>query len=164
MMCCRKCPFNPVSGSAEQRCHRPLCSSQRHDCDTGFCAANIGSRCFQDYYVIERLYQQDTLAEELVQHSLKTALTGRDRALLLSLFQAASERIRLQLWHWLEIYEPRSLWLLNPIFAAVGSDSARHDDRCWQSASSIHWRHHGQPIQWQSLSPCFDDRNGRKLI
>ncbi len=120
MMCCRKCPFNPVSGSAEQRCHRPLCSSQRHDCDTGFCAANIGSRCFQDYYVIERLYQQDTLAEELVQHSLKTALTGRDRALLLSLFQAASERIRLQLWHWLEIYEPRSLWLLNPIFAAVG--------------------------------------------
>jgi hypothetical protein len=84
------------------------------------CAANIGSRCFQDYYVIERLYQQDPLAEELVQYSLKTALTGRDRALLLSLFQAASDRIRLQLWHWLEIYEPRSLWLLNPIFTAVG--------------------------------------------
>jgi len=84
------------------------------------CAANIGSRCFQDYYVIERLYQQDPLAEELVQHSLKTALTGRDRALLLSLFHAASDRIRLQLWHWLEIYEPRSLWLLNPVFTAVG--------------------------------------------
>lgn len=120
MMCCQKCPFNPVSGSAEQRCRQPICSSQRHDCGSGICAANIGSRCFQDYYVIERLYQQDPLAEELVHHSLKTALTGRDRALLLSLFQAASDRIRLQLWHWLEIYEPRSLWLLNPIFAAVG--------------------------------------------
>ncbi len=120
MMCCRKCPFNPVSGSAGQRCRQPLCSSQRPECCSGLCAANIGSRCFQDYYVIERLYQQDPLAEELVQYSLKTALTGRDRALLLSLFQAASDRIRLQLWHWLEIYEPRSLWLLNPIFTAVG--------------------------------------------
>jgi len=119
-MCCKKCPFNPISGSEQQRCHQALCNNWRHNCADGYCAANIGSRCFLDYYVISRLYQQDPLAEALVHHTLKTALIGRDRALLLSLFHAASESIRLQLWHWLELYEPRSLWLLNPIFAAVG--------------------------------------------
>ena len=120
MMCCRKCPFNPETGSEKQRCRQALCRSWRQGCSDGCCAANIGSRCFLDYYVINRLYQQDPLAEALVQHSFKTALIGRDRALLLSLFQAASDSVRLQLWHWLELYEPRSLWLLNPIFAAVG--------------------------------------------
>ncbi|HAE39268.1 MAG TPA: hypothetical protein DCG57_11610 [Candidatus Riflebacteria bacterium] len=120
MMCCKKCPFNPISGSAEERCRQALCGSIRSGCADGFCAANIGSRCYQDYYVVNRLYQQDPLAESLVQHTLKTAIVGRDRALLLSLFHAASDNIRLQLWRWLEVYEPRSLWLLNPIFASVG--------------------------------------------
>jgi hypothetical protein len=120
MMCCKKCPFHPITGTARQRCSKPLCNHWRQECASGYCAANVGCRCFLDYYVIEHLYRQDRLAEELVVHSLRTALLGRDRALLLSLFQAASERIRLQLWNWLEAFEPRSLWLLNPIFSAVG--------------------------------------------
>jgi len=120
MMCCKKCPFNPITGSEQQRCRQALCNSWRQSCNDGYCAANIGSRCFLDYYVINRLYQQDPLAETLVQYSLRTALIGRDRALLLSLFHAASDLIKLKLWRWLELYEPRSLWLLNPVFAAVG--------------------------------------------
>jgi hypothetical protein len=120
MMCCKNCPFNPVTGTESVQCDRPLCSGQKDDCEDGYCAANLGSRCFLDYYVISRLYQQDSLAEELAQHSLKAALIGRDRALLLSLFHAASDRVRRQLWQWLELREPRSLWLLNPIFASVG--------------------------------------------
>lgn len=120
MMCCKKCPFNPVTGTAKERCRQALCNSWRSSCADGYCAANIGSRCFLDYYVINRLYQQDKLAEELVHHSLKTAIVGRDRALLLSLFHAASDHVKLQLWRWLEIYEPRSLWLLNPIFTSLG--------------------------------------------
>lgn len=120
MMCCNECPFHPVLGSASQRCPRPLCANMGKKCRDGFCAANLGSRCMLDYYVINRLYQQDSLAESLAGYTLKTALTGRDRALLLSLFHAATDQFRVKLWRWLEIYEPRSLWLLNPVFAAVG--------------------------------------------
>ena len=73
-----------------------------------------------DYYVIEHLYQGDELAEGLALESLKTSLLGRDRALLLSIFQAAREELRIRMWNWLEENEPRSLWLLNPIFIASG--------------------------------------------
>ncbi len=120
MMCCNECPFNPVTGNAAQRCQRPVCSPAEQRCKTGFCAQNLGSRCFLDLYVTSRLFLGDALAEKLVFYSLKSALFGRDRALILSIFHAASETLRLQLWRWLEIYEPRSLWLLNPVFTAVG--------------------------------------------
>lgn len=120
MMCCNKCPFHPILGNTEERCTKPLCNSDYRNCNTGFCAKNIGCRCFQDHYVINRLFHRDSIAEELVQYTLKTALMGRDRALLLSLFQAANNKTRMKLWRWLEIYEPRSIWLLNPIFSAVG--------------------------------------------
>ncbi len=120
MMCCNECPFHPVSGSTSERCQKPVCSPTGRRCNTGFCARNMGSRCLVDYYVINRLYQGDELAERLVFFSLKSALLGRDRALVLSIFHAAGEKMRLQLWRWLEVYEPRSLWLLNPVFAAVG--------------------------------------------
>jgi len=73
-----------------------------------------------DYYVINRLYQNDELAQKLVFESLRSALIGRDRALILSIFHAADDHLRLQLWQWLEAFEPRSLWLLNPVFAAAG--------------------------------------------
>lgn len=119
-MCCNECPFNPATGCAVERCKRPVCAAADQGCGTGFCARNLGNRCHLDYYVISHLYQQDKLAESLVLYSLKSALIGRDRALLLSLFHAASEKLRTRLWRWLEIYEPRSLWLLNPVFSAVG--------------------------------------------
>lgn len=120
MMCCNECPFNPINGSAAERCPRPFCSHSSQRCDTGYCARNLGNRCFLDFYVINHLYQGDELAQKLVFFSLKSALLGRDRALILSIFHAAGEALRLQLWRWLEAYEPRSLWLLNPIFSAMG--------------------------------------------
>jgi hypothetical protein len=89
-------------------------------CRDGFCGENIGGRCFMDHYVINRLYQNDPLAESLACYTLKTALVGRDRPLLMSLFHAAGDNLRRRLWCWLEIYEPRSLWLLNPVFSAAG--------------------------------------------
>lgn len=120
MMCCNECPFHPILGSASTRCNRPLCARSGKKCRDGFCAANLGSRCFLDHYVVNKLYQADELAESLARYTLKSALSGRDRPLLMSLFHAATDQFRLKLWRWLEIYEPRSLWLLNPIFSAVG--------------------------------------------
>lgn len=120
MMCCNECPFHPVTGSAAERCSRPVCVGSGGKCRDGFCAANLGSRCFLDQYVIKHLYQQNPLAIKLAGHTLKTALTGRDRPLLLSLFHAADDKYRIRLWRWLEFYEPRSLWLLNPVFASAG--------------------------------------------
>lgn len=120
MMCCNECPFNPTIGSNAEKCPHTVCSPLADRCKTGFCAASIGSRCFMDFYVVSRLYHGDELAEKLALPSLKSALLGRDRALVLSIFQAAGEQLRQKLWHWLEVFEPRSLWLLNPIFAAAG--------------------------------------------
>ena len=120
MMCCNECPFNPVVGNAPQRCSNPVCAPSESRCATGFSARNLGSRCMLDYYVINRLYQNDELAQKLVFESLRSALIGRDRALILSIFHAADDHLRLQLWQWLEAFEPRSLWLLNPVFAAAG--------------------------------------------
>lgn len=73
-----------------------------------------------DYYVVDHLQQQDELAEGLAMETLRTALISRDRNLLVSLFEKASEELRLKFWNWLEENESRSLWLLNPIFSANG--------------------------------------------
>lgn len=120
MMCCNECPFHPVFGNSSVKCDRPLCRSTGKKCPDGFCATNIGSRCMLDHYVIEKLYQNDELAVSLAPFTLRTALIGRDRALLISLFHAAGDKLRSQFWRWLEVYEPRSLWLLNPVFTAAG--------------------------------------------
>lgn len=121
MMCCNKCPFNPITGTESKRCSAPICSQSAHR--NAICSETLGQRCFLDEYVVQRLYQSDPLAIELAYYSLKTALIGRDRALLLSLFHAASEELRIEFWEWLEEYEPRSLWLLNPIFTSIGLTS-----------------------------------------
>lgn len=118
MICCNSCPFHPNSGYAEERCQRPLCLNNRL---TGHkCLRFLVSRCFFDFYVIKNLYQGDSLAEQLAEISLKKAIKVRDRALLLSLLHAAKDQMRFRLWSWLENCEPRSLWLLNPIFSAAG--------------------------------------------
>lgn len=121
MMCCIKCPFHPITGTESKRCSTPICNHSAHK--NGVCSENLGQRCFLDEYVVQRLYQSDQLAVKLAFHSLKTALIGRDRALLLSLFHAACEDLRIEFWEWLEEYEPRSLWLLNPIFTSIGLTS-----------------------------------------
>jgi hypothetical protein len=119
-MCCNNCPFNPANNTNAPKCDNPICKKTESHCSENFCAKNIGSRCFMDYYVIDNLYRQDELAEGLAMESLRTALIGRDRALLISLFQAAQQELRIKMWNWLEENEPRSLWMLNPIFAASG--------------------------------------------
>lgn len=120
MMCCNNCPFNPKNCNKVPKCDNPICKNSDNNCYKSFCAKNIGTRCFMDYYVIDHLFQRDELAESLVFESLKTALIRRDRALLLSLFQAANNEIKIKMWNWLEENESRSLWMLNPIFAANG--------------------------------------------
>ena len=120
MMCCNNCPFNPANNTNAPKCDNPICKKTESHCSENFCAKNIGSRCFMDYYAIDNLYRQDELAEGLAMESLRTALIGRDRALLISLFQAAQQELRIKMWNWLEENEPRSLWMLNPIFAASG--------------------------------------------
>lgn len=120
MMCCNNCPFNPANNTNAPKCDNPICKNTSNHCSESFCAKNIGTRCFMDYYVIENLYQEDELAEGLALESLRTALIGRDRALLISLFQAARQELRIKMWTWLEENEPRSLWMLNPIFSAYG--------------------------------------------
>ena len=120
MMCCNNCPFNPANKTSAPKCDNPICKKTNSHCSENYCAKNIGTRCFMDYYVIDNLYRQDELAEGLALESLRTALIGRDRALLISLFQAASQELRIKMWNWLEENEPRSLWILNPIFSAYG--------------------------------------------
>ncbi len=120
MMCCNSCPFNPANNTNAPKCDNPICKNTDNHCSESFCAKNIGTRCFMDYYVIDNLYREDELAEGLALETLRTALIGRDRALLISLFQAASQELRIKMWNWLEENEPRSLWMLNPIFAACG--------------------------------------------
>ncbi len=120
MMCCNNCPFNPSNSTNAPKCDNPICKNTSNHCSESFCAKNIGTRCFMDYYVIDKLYQEDELAEGLAFETLRTALIGRDRALLISLFQGARQELRLKMWNWLEENEPRSLWILNPIFSACG--------------------------------------------
>ena len=120
MMCCNNCPFNPSNNTNAPKCDNPICKNSSSHCSESYCARNIGTRCFMDYYVIENLYHEDELAEGLALETLRTALIGRDRALLISLFQAAKQELRIKMWNWLEENEPRSLWMLNPIFAACG--------------------------------------------
>ena len=120
MMCCNNCPFNPENCKDFPKCDNPVCKEPNNSCSENTCLHNFGKRCFMDYYVIDHLAQQDELAEGLALETLRTALIGRDRFLLLSLFQTASEELRMKMWSWLEENETRSLWLLNPIFSANG--------------------------------------------
>lgn len=123
MMCCQKCPFNPTMGYSDLKCAKPLCdvSIENSFCgDSFYCYKSLGTRCFMDNYVIEKLQHNDELAVQLAFYTLKTALMGRDRSLLLSLFSAANISIRKILWHSLKLSESRSLWLLNPVFVAAG--------------------------------------------
>ncbi len=121
MMCCNKCPFHPVSGTAEERCKNPSCklsAEANHDCSQT-CPQELGIRCFLDYYVINNLNHCE-LAKDLALHTLKTALIGRDRPLLMALFYVSDRLVQEKLWSWLNNNVPRSLWLLNPVFAASG--------------------------------------------
>ncbi len=120
MMCCNECPLNPVTGYAEERCRRPVCRQSETRCKSGFCASELGGRCQLDFYVVRKLYHGDQLAEKLVFASLKSAILGRDRSLVLAIFQSARETLQPLLWRGLEVYEPRSLWLLNPVFSSAG--------------------------------------------
>ena len=118
MICCHSCPFHPVNGFAKRRCRLVLCrvkTQQNHQC-----IKMPVTRCFFDLYVIRYLYQKDFLAESLAETVFKKALHTRDRALLLALFHAADSEIRERFWQWFEQSEPRSLWLLNPVFAGAG--------------------------------------------
>lgn len=118
MVCCQQCPFHPKAGFASERCQAPLCAlplNSQH-----LCIKMSVTRCFYDIYVVNRLYQNDQLARQLALTVLKKAVKNRDRALTLALFHAADAKMRNVFWQWLENTEPRSLWLLNPIFAAAG--------------------------------------------
>lgn len=118
MICCNNCPFHPQSGFAEARCSRPICSAPiktDHQC-----VKLVITRCFLDSYVLQKLYHGDHLAMQLAKYTLQKAVIGRDRALIISLFHAANEEMKFRLWNWLEKNEPRSLWLLNPIFSSAG--------------------------------------------
>ncbi|HNW33729.1 MAG TPA: hypothetical protein PKM25_02275 [Candidatus Ozemobacteraceae bacterium] len=120
MMCCNECPFHPTLGSALERCSSPVCSSAGHACRDGFCALSVRERCFQDRFVITRLYQEHPLAIKLAEHTFDTACLRRDRSLLLSLLHAATHELRQKLWKRLHGFQPRILWMLNPVFAAAG--------------------------------------------
>jgi hypothetical protein len=118
MICCKNCPFHPVDGFANERCRVPLCQVPVNG--PHLCIKMPITRCFYDQYVVYRLYQNDPLARQLAPNLLEKAIRGRDRALLLALFHAADQPTRSIFWNWLEENEPRSLWLLNPIFCAAG--------------------------------------------
>ncbi len=120
MMCCNECPFHPTLGSAAERCPNPVCTISGHVCSDGYCARNVRERCFQDTFVITRLYQGHPLAVRLAENTFETACLRRDRALLLSLLHAATPELRRRLWDRLHEFEPRILWMLNPVFAAAG--------------------------------------------
>lgn|GEM_PF-1023592 len=120
MMCCNECPFHPTLGSDIERCFSPVCSSAGHACRDGFCALSVRERCFQDRFVITRLYQEHPLAIKLAEHTFETACLRRDRPLLLSLLHAATHELRQKLWKRLHDFQPRILWMLNPVFAAAG--------------------------------------------
>ncbi|MGM0601403.1 MAG: hypothetical protein ACQETH_16450 [Candidatus Rifleibacteriota bacterium] len=118
MICCNECVFHPIKGIAKIRCPKPECGE---NCKNGLeCKKFQPGRCFLDFYVISRLYQEDELAKELCWITVKKAVKARDRALLLSVCQAAGESLKFKIWHWLEQNEPRSIWLLNPLFRAAG--------------------------------------------
>lgn len=118
MICCHSCPFHPVNGYAQQRCPAPVCAVRTNS--DHLCIRTPVIRCFLDTYTVNRLYQLDTLALQLAESVFKKALLGRDRALILALFHAAPEELRQIFWNSLEQTEPRSIWLLNPIFSAAG--------------------------------------------
>ena len=121
MMCCNDCPFNPVTGSAKERCSKSLCEKcDKNRCKDAICARSIGTRCFMDYYVLNNLGKGDELAKQLAVHAIQSALLGRDRAMLIALFYVAPTKLRSFLWRLLGNSESRSLWMLNPIFTSSG--------------------------------------------
>jgi hypothetical protein len=118
MICCNECVFHPTKGSAKLRCPQPECNE---NCNQGLqCKKYQPGRCFLDFYVISRLYQKDELANRLCWITVEKAVKARDRALLISVCQAADESLKYKIWQWLEDTEPRSVWLLNPLFRAAG--------------------------------------------
>lgn len=121
MMCCNECPFNPKTGTAEERCSKPVCDCSKKR-NKSLCARSIGTRCFMDYYVLNNLGNDDKLAKQLVIHTIQSALIGRDRSLLIALFYVAPTKLRRLLWKLLGNNETRSLWMLNPIFTSSGLD------------------------------------------
>ncbi|OQA06314.1 MAG: hypothetical protein BWY66_01932 [bacterium ADurb.Bin374] len=120
MMCCNECPFHPTLGNAVERCPNPICSASGHQCRDGYCALTVRERCFQDQFVISRLYQEHPLAIRLAEHTFETACLRRDRPLLLALLHAATPELRRTFWKRLHDFQPRILWMLNPVFAAAG--------------------------------------------
>lgn len=118
MICCKNCPFHPIEGFAKERCHQPICRVPLKG--PHLCIKLPITRCFYDQYVVSHLYQNDPLAKQLAPNLLEKAIKSRDRALVLALFHAADQATLNIFWNWLEENEPRSLWLLNPIFHAAG--------------------------------------------
>jgi hypothetical protein len=116
-MCCNKCPFHPTKGTIKDVCSTPLCGK---DCEESGCSKSVLSRCNQDYFVIQRLYQRNPVAIKLAFETFKTSLKSGDRGLLLSLFHAAPEYLRKRFYDHLVDFEPKSIWLLNPVFKALG--------------------------------------------
>jgi hypothetical protein len=130
MMCCNKCPFHPTLGTEKERCHSASCelpANMSNGCTKTSCPQDLGMRCFLDYFVINNLHCSE-LARKLVLHTLKTALIGRDRPLLMALFYAADRLTQEKMWSWLNCNIPRSLWLLNPVFEASGLPSLERFD------------------------------------
>lgn len=118
MLCCKTCPFNPKNTTSWHYCKNPECKDEQTS--EHKCTRLPYARCYLDTYVINRLYQKDELAIKLAGLCVKKAVLGRDRAILLCVFQAAPENLRESLWQILIDTEPRSIWLLNPIFQAAG--------------------------------------------
>ncbi|MEW6708380.1 MAG: hypothetical protein AB1403_01030 [Candidatus Riflebacteria bacterium] len=118
MMCCHKCPLHPVLGNAPERCSHPACDQL--DLSEHNCKKIPAWRCFLDVYTAKMLYRNDINAIRLAPEVFRKALQNRDRAMLLALFHAAGQKLRIEFWQHLEKFEPRSIWLLNPIFAAAG--------------------------------------------
>ncbi len=118
MYCCNQCPLNPLNTLSKVCCPQPECHlvpNFDHQCNR-----LPFTRCYMDKYVANRLYQKDALAQKLAPLVLQKAILGRDRPVVLALFHAASRNLRLQFWEALKNYEPRSIWLLNPVFTAAG--------------------------------------------
>jgi len=118
MMCCQKCPLHPVRGNAAERCSHPACDQL--DPAEHNCKKIPVWRCFLDVYTVNMLYRNDINAIRPAPEVFRKALHNRDRAMLLALFQAAGQQLRIKFWQHLEKFESRSIWLLNPIFAAAG--------------------------------------------
>lgn len=139
MFFCNECPFEGISpsnlGSAGCKFmhgHNQPPSPHR--------------RCHADMYVIKNLSNNDPIAANLFENTFKSALQTRDRSLLTSLFRSANKHLKQKLWALLKENEPRSLWLLNPIFSAQGLDEL----------TSINDAKESQNSYIDAISDCFN--------